>query len=254
MDQRVSAPHGRFWTMPEIAIVRRDYARLGPEQVQQQLPHRSYMAITLKASALGIPAPAQTFSRKRWAADETIDAQIRLVYQSTPTRGMVNALAARLMRPRWWVSKRAADLGLTQPRFKEPAWTEEEVELLGAHSGKRLTAIQKILARHGFRRTLTAIIVKRKRAGIGSRDPNHYSASQLARLLGVDPGTVSDWITREGLPAARRGTKRLPQQGGDMWWIRRRKLRVWIGAHAQLVDLRKVERFWFIDLMMGKYE
>lgn len=254
MNQQVTLPRSRFWTMPEVAVLRRDYERLGPEKVRELLPHRTYMAITGKAAVLGIAAPAQTFSRKRWPADASIDAQIRLVYQSTPARGAINALAARLMRPRWWVSKRALTLGFTSPRFKEPAWAEDEIELLASHADKPLTTIQRVLARNGYRRTLTAIVVKRKRIGIGSRDPNYYTAHHLARLLGVDPGTVTDWIKREGLTANHRGTKRLPQQGGDMWWISRRKLRSWIGAHAQLVDLRKVERFWFIDLMMGKYE
>ena len=71
-------------------------------------------------------------------------------------------------------------------------------------------------------------------------------------MFGVDGKTVTRWIACEDLPARRRGTARTAAQGGDEWEIERRKLRAWIRDHAQLVDLRKVDRYWFIDLAFGR--
>lgn len=103
----------------------------------------------------------------------------------------------------------------------------------------------------GFRRSETAIVVHRRRIGLSSKDPDHHTANDLAKCLGVDPSTVANWITRGWLPATKRGTERTPQQGGDQWWIHRSAVRRFIVDHAAVVDLRKVDRFWFIDLLAG---
>lgn len=89
------------------------------------------------------------------------------------------------------------------------------------------------------------------RLGCDTADPDHFTAGQLAVLLGVDGKTVTRWIKVENLPGKKRGTARTEAQGGDMWWIARKNLKTWIGSHAQLIDLRKVDRFWFIDFAFG---
>ena len=113
----------------------------------------------------------------------------------------------------------------------------------------------RILRKAGYVRSATAVHVKRKRLKLGVAEERRaaglYSAHELAELLGVDPKTVTRWIAQEGLPARRRGTARTARQGADEWEIPITKLGPWIRDHAQLLDLRKVDRFWFIDLAFG---
>ncbi len=195
--------------------------------------------------------PARPGARK-YTIEPWIDAEIRRVYEAKPEhRGVVNELARRVGRPRWWVGKRALVLELKAPRFKEPDWTARELELLSTFAHHQPSVIARKFKAHGFRRSETAIVVMRKRQALDLHDPDHFTAMQLAGLLGVDGKTVTRWIFHEGLPAGRRGTVRTPQQGGDMHWIERKQLRVWMGRHAQLIDLRKVDRFWFLDLAFG---
>lgn len=244
------------WTLAEERVLRQHYVDGGVEECLERLPHRSIASIYGRARHLGLKTQVKFTERKQWPNSEHIDNAIREVYQSTPTKGGVLALAGRLMRPRWWVSKRARDLGLTVPRFKEPEWCAAEEELLAINAHKSLCRIAHIFRRNGYTRTAVAIGIRRKRLQLGPRlnpDPDRSPANHVAKLMGVDPKTVTRWIEMEGLPAKRAGTKRTPQQGGDMWHINMKDLRAWVADHAVQVDLRKVDRFWFIDLMMGRY-
>jgi excisionase family DNA binding protein len=124
-------------------------------------------------------------------------------------------------RPRWWVSRRALELGLRQPTKREPPWTDAELELLESLSHHRINTIRRKLKSHGYTRSDAAIAVKLKREGISlrmSRDlAGIYSATSAAKLLGVDAKTIQRWIQAEGLPASRAGTARTAVQGGDEW-------------------------------------
>jgi hypothetical protein len=242
----------RFWTTREEKVLRDHYPTGGAAACLPHLPGRTFGAIYQHADAMGLAAPGNEFKRQRWATSATIDNVIRR-YWLAPVRGYQGACAAAVGRPPWWVSQRARKLGLLSPRFKEPAWTEEELELAAANGHRSLAFIQRILARHGFKRSETAIQVRLKRLGPGSRkDPDHFTASELARLMGVDPTTVGGWIRKGMLKARRRGTERTDLQGGDMHWVHRRDLRAFIRDNAAAVDLRKVDRFWFIDLAFDK--
>lgn len=258
IDPRIfSAPPVRgawcFWRRAEDAILRENYASPGgPRACLAQLPERSLSSVYARARLLGLRGvhhvPERAGTRK-YTRDPLIDGEIRRVYTEAPTRGAVNALARRVMRPRHWVSNRAEVLGLIVPRFKEPPWSTAEHGLLRTLAHHLPPTIARKFRERGFHRSATAIVVMRKRQALDLRDPDHYAAHQLAGLMGVDGKTVTRWIFEEGLPAARRGTRRVAAQGGDSHWIGRKSLRTWIASHAQLIDLRKVDRFWFIDLM-----
>lgn len=243
----------RAWTTREEAVLRARYADGGARACLAELPDRSLGSIYQHARKLGLRAPreAGARARQRYFFSEALDVQIRLVYQSRPSRGDINALSRKLMRPRWWISKRAAALGLVVPRYKMSPWSPRELDLLRRKAHRHPEVIRRAFLAAGFRRTTTAIAVKIKRLGLETADPDHYTAHALARLLGVDGKTVTRWIAAESLPAKRRGTARETTQGGDHWWIHRADLRRWILSHAQLVDLRKVERYWFIELLGG---
>lgn len=244
-----------FWTTGEDRVLRELYGTPGGPALVAQRTGRALQAVYARARVLGlrgvryIPQGARS---RRYAAEPWMDEEIRRVYQERPQRGAILALAARLMRPRHWVLNRARVLGLAVARVKEPEWTREEEDLLRRLAHHRPEVIAQKFRRSGYRRTATAIAVKRKRLALDIRDPDRWTATQLAHLMGVDAKTVCRWIAREGLPAARRGTARTPAQGGDMWQIERTGLRRWIASHAQLVDLRKVDRFWFLDLAFGR--
>jgi hypothetical protein len=245
----------QHWTTVEERVLLDHYASGGVMDCLAKLPGRSVLSIYARARKIGLKTAVKASPYKQWQKSDHVDEAIRLVYQTPPKRGAVDALATKLMRPRWWISKRARDLGLVVPRLKELPWSDEEIDLLEQNAHKSPDRIARILKGYGYARSVAAIIVKRKRNHLGPRenpDPENLCANQLAKLMGVDAKTITRWIELEGLPATRRGTKRVPQQGGDQWQINLGKLRLWIGSHALQVDLRKVDRFWFIDLMVNR--
>lgn len=251
--QHLAPPRRYFWTAPEVATLTRLYPSAGPEACRAALPLRSLSAIYAKALDLGLHAPPNAGpGRRRWCWTEADLAELTRVYRAAPDRGAINALARRLDKPRAVVTAKAMNLGLIVPRFAPAPWTAAEEDLLRqyAHLCPRRIALRLRRAVHPAR-SETAVAVRRKALHLDSADPDHYTAGALAQLMGVDGKTVTRWIEREGLPATRRGTARVKSQGGDHWWISRRTLRTWIASHAQLVDLRKVERYWFIDLAFG---
>lgn len=247
---RAEAPR-RPWTGREEMILKRVYPAGGLQAAREALPDRSVSAIYQRAGVLQLRSPHKRTGvpRQRYQTSEFIDAAIRRAYQVTPDKGTVARLAQTLMRPRWWVSKRATKLGLVVPRFKESPWTPAELDIVQAHAHRSPATLRRTLQRHGFTRTETAIVVKLKRLGADRTDPDHYTATGLADLMGVDVKTVTRWIETLGLVARRRGTDRTEQQGGDQWWIHRRDVRQFIIDNAAAVDLRKVDRTWFIDLL-----
>lgn len=244
----------RFWTGREEKILRKHYPDVGVPGCLALLPGRSASSIYNHANQLGLRASAarRKIGNDRWSVNEQIDRVIRDVYQRKPTNGDIKKLAQTVGRPRWWVSKRAQKLGLTAPRFREPEWSEAEIDIIAERAHKSPKTIRKYLANKGFERTETAIIVKLKRLGQSTgreADPNHYTATHTAGLFGVDTKTVTRWIDKGWLKAKRRGTERTAQQGGDEWWIHRRDIRRFIIENTAAVDIRKVEKFWFVDLL-----
>jgi hypothetical protein len=139
-------------------------------------------------------------------------------------------------------------MGVVEPRRKEPNWSEEELEILEKHGHLCLERIQIRLKKAGFSRSLNGILLKRKRMRIPGNF-EEYSANRLAECFGVDPKTVTRWIQDRHLVAGKRGTDRLPQQGGDMHWIRARDVRRFVVENVALVDFRKVDKFWLVDLL-----
>ena len=107
-----------------------------------------------------------------------------------------------------------------------------------------------MLQRAGHARTETAITVMGKRLSATREDPHHLTARGLATLMGVDSKTVGGWVARGLLKARRRCTDRTDAQGGDQHRIHLRDVRSFIADNAAVVDTRKVDKFWFIDLLV----
>ncbi len=246
----------RFWTGREEKVLREQYAIGGVPGCVALLPGRSASSIYNRANLLELRSPAtikrRGVPRERWSASEQTDAVIRNVYQRIQDKNDITNLAKTIGRPRWWVSKRAAKLGLISPRFKAPTWSATEIAIIGENGHLSAAAIRRRLLRAGFKRTETAILVKLKREGVGTgrdADPDHYTAGALSQLFGIDAKGVTAWIIKGWLKAKRRGTARTDQQGGDEWWVHRKDVRRFVIDNAAAVDVRKVEKSWFIDLL-----
>lgn len=248
----------RFWTTREEKILRENYSSLGLADCLNLLPGRSASAIYSRANQLDIrkkSARDRDFRTEKWTSTDQIDAVIRRVYQGNPTKGMVLNCARILGRPRWWVSKRAVKLGLVVPRFKEPTWSDNEIEYVAENAHKSASALRRGLKARGFARSETAILVKLKRIGIPTgrnADTDHYTANQLSLLFGVDGHAVTTWIKRGWLKATKRGTARTERQGGDENKVHRKAVRAFIIDNVALIDFRKVDKFWVVDILAEK--
>jgi excisionase family DNA binding protein len=243
-------PRDRFWTTAEIAIVREHYPHGGIDACVPLLSKRSRSSIYQRAGKLKLRAPGQPALRQSWKPDADIDARIVWLHQRPMGRGAILEFAARISRPQWWVSKRARELGLKTPRFKESPWSEAELALL--HETSHLSAKQARIrfVKAGFTRSETAIHVMRKRQHISvvqaRQDAGFYTGNQLAELFGVDPKTITRWIRIGELEAAR---------NGENFSIRESALREFIITCPLRIELRKIpdsNRTWFIQLLAGK--
>lgn len=244
------------WTNIEVETLKRVYPSGGPEAAAAALPSRGYSGVVGKASGLGLKFEGvrrRPNPKRIYFVTPQIDAAIARGYQTAEAgklRGAINQLALDLGKPRWWISRRATEMGIVHPRKKEGPWKPEEDAILEANRWRSPKVIRARLLRAGFTRTETAVAVRRKRIHSGDlADPFHVTATGIAKLLGID----SHWITRRiesgELKAEKRGTARTEQQGGDMWWIKKSDLWTFIVENAALIDLRKVDRTWFIDFM-----
>lgn len=243
----------RFWTNKEIETLKRVYPEGGMNAALEALPGRSASSIYEQARKRKVKSPTTAKTPyARYTHSKPIDDAIRRGYAAAPEkgRGAIKQLAVTVGRPVHYVTQRAKRLGLIQPRFKEPNWTQREEEFVATRAHQDLTTIQRAMVKAGFpHRTETSISMKIRRLGASTEDPYHYTGRGLAQLLGIDQHAVSTWISKGLLKAKRRGTDRTEANGGDMYWIHRKDIRAFIIGNAAVIDIRKVEKFWFIDLL-----
>lgn len=253
---RQPAPKRRAWTTTELSIVRQHYPAGGINGVIELLPHRTRTSIYQRANALGLRCEGQPLVRQSWSLEPGMDDAIRHAHQRPMARGDVIALAKRLARPVWWVSRRARELNLTTPRFREPPWSEPEIALLRDTLTLTAAAAQAKFKRHGFRRTATAIAVQRKRQSLRKQAGEDYNCASVAQLLGHDRCTVLRWIRMDLLSARPDPHYRVRDNGQNTQYrITARDLRNFIINHPVRVDLRKLpvgHTPWFIELLAGR--
>ena len=123
--------------------------------------------------------------------------------------------------------------------------------ILKKHARHCEEVIQRHLKAAGYKRTAIAIVLKRRRLRLTSTNLNGYSATGLAMCLGVDGKFVLRAIKDGLLKASKRQTKRTQQQGGDIYWIKENAVKEFIRDNVARIDLAKVDKFWFVDLMAG---
>lgn len=255
-EPRLSEPyvpgkrHPRYWTEEEIAILREYYPVGGVDACHVHLPNRRVQQIYSKASLLGIKCDRHT-ERQRWELTEDRKAQIMDEWPVLAgKKGGVAALADRMGVPRHWLSQQALKLGLAMPHKKEPPWTAAEDDLLRTvplHNPRRCS---EIFRDHGYHRTPASIMVRTKRQSLSRRATHEgLSATKAAAILGVDNKYITSACISGSLVASRRGTKRLPQQGGDVWEIKPADLRQFVIDNIERIDIRKVDKLDFVDLL-----
>lgn len=180
------------------------------------------------------------------------DALITEVYKTKTGRGEVRDLSKLMNIPRWKITKRARNIGAFIPLKKAENWSAPEIEILKEHAHKQPECIMRHLRRAGFDRTSTSIILKRKRLDLLS-NLEGYSATGLAKCFGVDIKMITGWIGKEYLSGERRGTARTEKQGGDNWYIKKSAVRSFLFNYIELVDFRKIDKFWMIDLVKQQH-
>lgn len=163
---------------------------------------------------------------------------------------VVRLLAKSLDIPCWKISRRARDIGAYEPRIKEPKWSDAELKILESNARKQPEVIQRHLKKHGFKRSITGIILKRKRMRY-LKNLEGYTSRQIAEAFGIDDHCITRWIKKGYLKAERRGTLRTEIQGGDMWYIKEKNIKKFIIENIGIIDIRKVEKFWFVDILIN---
>lgn len=193
----------------------------------------------------------QNLKRVKFPITPEIHVAIEKVYKRDTGNGQVAALARRLGYPRWRVTRYAVNQGWVPKQRKEPDWAPQELKILERNAHLGPDAIQRKLKVHGYHRSITGIVIKRKRMRL-LRNLDGQSANALADCLGVDLHFIMRAIREGRLKASRRGTKRTPQQGGDMYYIKDKHARDYVVGNIHEIDIRKVDKYWFVDLLTNR--
>lgn len=193
-------------------------------------------------------------SHRHYAVNTAVDQDIAAAYARFTAgheRGAIRQCAQKLRVPRWWVTRRAKTLGLA--RVKELPWSEAELAILRENRHYSPPKIRQFLKALGFERSEYGILLKRKRLKLTTRNgADGYTGRSLAAVLNIDSHSVSRWIKTGLLAAGLRCTARRQAQGGDWYWIKMAEFRRFVFANPELIDVRKVDGPWFIEMLRGE--
>ena len=216
-----------------------------------RLTGKSIAAVQSHARTLGLTCQAKHIRRAAHVRSAELDARIRAGWPTLKGAGAVSAFAVELGLTRSYLSACASRLNLTMPHRKEPPWTAAEDELLRRVRIDSKEAAERAFRAHGFTRSGTAIWIRAARLKISRRRSDVFSATSAAKVLGVDPKTISIACQTGELAASKRGTRRLVQQGGDNWLVTRAALKVYVIETIARLDIRKVDKLAFVDLLVA---
>jgi len=250
----------RQWTPDHLTLLHDACAAgLTDEEIQARLRERFKEewptgAIKTKRQKIGLVAKGADLSellsrrnRKYWPTPE-IDETIRRCFARKYQDG--GALASAARETGWTknaVVQRARELGLSHAR-NEVRWTDAEERLLEelAHQSPQTIQIH-LREKFGVSRTLTSIEAKRQRLGLLS-NLDGMNLRQLAEALGVAKKTVDRWLSGGWI----RGILRFPELQAvnrHVWFFPNAEIRRFIIEHLVAVDLARVEKYWFVDLL-----
>jgi len=180
------------------------------------------------------------------------DQQLRTIY-SRHTRRLdrleqLKPLSATTNIPIPALALRAAQLDLDKRSHLN--WTKPELVILYSHRHLSKQKISNALKAQGYERSHQAMkIIKARSELLNSDKPSHYTLTPLSNLIGLDSHCLALWCKRGYLPFERKGTVRTKQQGGDSYLIKRTDLATFFRAHPEMIDFRKINQQWFIELL-----
>lgn len=197
--------------------------------------------------------PLKSKKPRKWPAiTPAMHKKIKLLYRNKVCcNGDVKRFAERHGLPRWKITRYAQHMGWSAKQKKADKWTDRELRILRQSAHHCPEIIQKRLKNIGFKRTLHSIVLKRKRMRF-LQNLNGQTAHSLAMCLGEDVHFVLRAIRTGLLKASKRIQNRTPQQGGNMWLIKDKDIREFIIENVNMIDLRKVDKFWFVGILTGE--
>jgi hypothetical protein len=184
--------------------------------------------------------------------NDILDTRIQRIYEEFQLRGQrlerLAAISSQHQVPVPALAIRAVQLGLeTGGRIE---WTEAELKILSSTQHLSKQTISSALAAAGYRRSITAgRIIRARQSQVNSVGASHYSRQQLSQLIGIDSNSVRTWLNKGWLQFEMKGTVRTKQQGGDTYIISRQAVADLARKHPELIDFRKVNQGWFINLL-----
>lgn len=184
--------------------------------------------------------------------DGKTEAEVRRVYERFPLRSErlpeLRKVAKKCGIPVPALALHATKLGLESRTHV--IWTEEEETILKSCVHLSKQQIARALEQRGFRRNHQAMrIIRARQRELNSDRPTHYSVQQLSRHFGLDSHCVKRWLDEGWLAYEMKGTQRTPQQGGDTYLVSREALAAFVRKYPELVDFRKVDHGWFIEII-----
>jgi hypothetical protein len=217
----------------------------------------SRKAIRERAIFIGVIKPGEHrhANQKIYIPTAQIDEIIRENFSNKHARGVntrtVSAINA-LGGIRWSesaVSRRALELGLSHPAH-DAEWTmqEDEVVLQSLRNCRTIRSIQrKLNTLFPNRRHTESAIVTRMSYLQARKDADSYNQGELASLLGVSTVLVARWTGLRHL----NGKRALTGNADSIWYYKKPDVRKFVLAHPDYVDLSRVNKTWFIDLLSG---
>jgi hypothetical protein len=232
------------WTREELDILVAHWPQGGVQECAALLPARSMESLRGKAYYLGLRLDGRK-PRSPVTWTPSMDQILRDAY-TRPEPGVVKDAARRLGVSYAAIRSRARNLGVVRRYAYNRLWVPEEDDIIREYA-ERLSYIYTRLKKAGFPRSLSAIVSRRSRLGCaGQVDPGRFTATALAQLCGVQNKTVLSWIAKGWLRADRRS----PQCA--LWNIKLQDFRDFIRDHPTVIDLRKVDGPWFLDVVLGQ--
>jgi len=133
--------------------------------------------------------------------------------------------------------------------IRATAWSKEEVKLIIKHRAYSAQTIRKRLLRHGYSRAASAITNKllRLKRELDEED-EYYSSLKLSECFGVDVGTVINWIEK-GFLKAKKANEEVKKSNHIIY---DKDIYKFIKKYPAIFDIRKVDKFWFIDILTSK--
>lgn len=190
---------------------------------------------------------------KKYHFTEEMDDEIRRVYRDgigmryKRNTGYLKKLSKRMGVPAWVISQRATEIGALPTQRKEPRWTQEEIDILQQSAHLSLHAIQVRIKKAGYWRTQQGIQIRRCQEQFLQNLDGH-SATAVARCFGVNPKTVQRWISVGWLKTTTRESAR-PVEQGPLFYIKDKWIREFIVESVAVIDFRKLDKYWLVDLL-----